>query len=205
MNEPPLFFWTATLLDFLTSDFCHHIYTGASKYLEGRNGVLNQLLEVSLVPLPSLGRRLEGILVAAERIVTIRAGVADTIRLSARLDPDEGIDEGVAGARGRTDTETSSDDVAPVAPFETEALDGVAAGVDDGVSGHTALLEERAEGGNVALLVLALVVFGVRGALEFARGLGECVPACDVGGDAEDLLGGAGGLVDACEPVGTRF
>jgi len=140
-----------------------------------------------------------------ERVITVSAGVADTIGFSTGLDPDEGIDERIACGRGRSDTEASTVDVAPVTPLETEALDSIAASVDDGVVGHACGLEGRSECCDVALLVLALVVLGIRGFFEFSRVHGPGVPSCNVGSDTEDLFGASGSLVGAGEHLGTRL
>lgn len=156
-------------------------------HLEGRLGVLEQHLKVGLVPRTSLGRWLVGIRLAAERVVARGARVAGAVGLAAGLDPDEGIGELEAGAAARAEAEAGAVDVAPVAPLETEALDAVAARVDDGVVGHAGRLESGAEEGDILLLVLGLVVLAVWGVGEFT-GLGvpevhdvsETVPLCVV-------------------------
>ncbi len=172
---------------------------------EGGLGVLEQHLKVGLVPGTSLRSRLESIIVTTERIVSVGSGIASTVRLSTGLDPDESIDEGVTGASRGSDTEPGSVDIAPVTPGGAETLDGITSGIDDGVGGHATLLEERGEGVNVALLILALVVLGISGTGELSWAGGECVPAGDVGGDTEDLLGGTSGLVDLGNSVGSGF
>ena len=76
----------------------------------------------------------------------------------------------MAGVGGGTNTEAGAADVAPVAPLLAQVLDAVAAGVDDGVVGHSGGLEGRAEVVHVQLLVLALVVLGVGRVGELAGG-----------------------------------
>lgn len=85
------------------------------------------------------------------------------------------------------------------APLLTETLNTVAAGVDDGVVGHAGGLEGGAEDLDVGLLVLALVPLGVGGVGELAGLHVPRVPAGDVGGDAAELRGAAGSLVDRRE------
>lgn len=167
--------------------------------LEGRLGVLEQHLEVGLVPGTGLGSGLEGVVLTAVRVVAGSRRVGGTVGLTAGLDPDEGISLAGAGAGGRADTEAGAVDVAPVTPLLAETLDGVAASVDDGLAGHTGVLEERAEGLNVDLLVLALVPLGVGSLGELSWAEIPCVPTGDVGGEAADLLGRAGVLVDLGE------
>ena len=139
----------------------------------------------------------------AEAVVAGGRGVGGTVGLATGLDPDEGVGlRGASGARG-ADTETGAVDVAPVTPLEAEAGDGVAAGIDDGLAGHTGGLEERAEGLDVDLLVLALVPLRVGGLGELSWGEVPGVPAGDVGADTADLLGGAGLLVDIGKFLGS--
>ena len=60
-------------------------------------------------------------------IVARSSGVGSSVALSAGLDPDEGVLEGVAGVGGGADAEAGADDVAPVAPGELGGgLDAVA-------------------------------------------------------------------------------
>lgn len=143
--------------------------------------------------------------VSTEGIVSISTRVRDTIRLSTWLTPDESIHQSVARRASWSNTETSTVDVTPVTPLETETLDGVASGINDGVVGHAGRLEEGSEGLDVSLLVLALVVLSVRGAGEFSWGGGKCIPAGDVGCEAEYLLWGASGLVDLGDSFGSRL
>ena len=93
--------------------------------LELRASVLEEHLKVLLVPLTGLGRRLEGVGHAAERVVAGGRCVASSVRLATGLAPDEGIDELGTGIGGRADTEAGAVNVAPVAPFLAEASDGV--------------------------------------------------------------------------------
>jgi hypothetical protein len=170
---------------------------------EGGLSILEQHLKVSLVPLASLWCGAECIGLSAERIVTASRGVAGAVRLSTRLDPDKGIDEWVASGGGRSDTETGSVDVAPISPGVTEALHGVATSIDDGVVGHAARVEERADGVDVSLLVLAFVILGIRCSGELARVGRPGIPTSNVGGNTEYLFGGTGGLVDLGEHICT--
>jgi len=163
--------------------------------LESGLGVLDEVLKVGLVPLTGLGRGVVGIRVTAEAVVADGRGVAGAVRLATGLDPDEGIGKLGAGGGSRADTEAGSLDVAPVAPFLTETGDGVTAGIDNGVVGHAGGLEGSAEGLDVDLLVLALVVLGIRGRGELAGALVPRIPAGNVGGNTTELLGLAGGSV----------
>lgn len=139
----------------------------------------------------------------AEAVVAGRARIRSTIGLATGLDPDKGVGVRGASGGGGADTETGAVDVAPVTPLETEAGDGVAAGVDNGLGGHAGGFEERAEGLDVDLLVLALVPLRVGGLGELSRREVPRVPAGDVGGDTADLLGGAGLLVGGGELSGS--
>ena len=103
-------------------------------------GVLEEHLEVGLVPLTSLGRGLVGIGLTAVRVVSGGARVAGSVRLTTGLTPDEGIGQLETSVSGGADTETSAVNVAPVTPFLTETSDGVSASVDDGVLGETSSL-----------------------------------------------------------------
>lgn len=163
--------------------------------LERGLGILEQHLEVGLVPLTGLGRGLEGIGLAAEGVVARGARVAGAVGLAAGLAPDEGVGELEARGRGRAHAEAGAVDVAPVAPLLAQARDGVAARVDDGVVREPGRLERRAELLHVRLLVLARVVLGVRRLGELARAQVPRVPARDVGRDASHLLRAARVLV----------
>jgi hypothetical protein len=143
--------------------------------------------------------------VSTERIVTVSTWVADSIRLSSRLSPDESIDKRIVSGTGWSDTETSTNNVAPISPCGTETSDTVTSGINDGVVGHTSSLEKRSKGVYVSLLILALVVLGIGGGGELSWGLLECVPSGNVGRDTKDLLWRASGLVDLGETLGTRL
>lgn len=170
-------------------------FVRSTQDLEGGLGVPEQHLEVLLVPLAGLGGGLEGVGLAAERVVARGAGVAGTIRLAAGLAPDEGVGELEARGRGRAHAEAGAVDVAPVAPLLAQARHRVAARVDDGVVREAGRLERRAELLHVQLLVLARVVLGVRRRRELARAQVPRVPPGDVGREPAHLLGAAGVLV----------
>lgn len=88
-------------------------------------------------------------------VVAGRVGVADTVALTAGLDPDEGVDVGVAGVGGGAHTEAGAHGVAPVAPLLLAG--GLLAGaalVDDELGVPTGLAEERSERVDVAALVV---------------------------------------------------
>jgi hypothetical protein len=174
-----------------------------STHLERGLSVLDEHLEVSLVPGTSLRSRLERIVLSAVRVVAGSAGVGSTIGLATGLDPDEGINEGISSGASGADTETGAVDVAPVTPRLAEASDGVAAGIDDGLAGHAGALELGAEERHVELLVLGLVILSISGCGELSGGQVVCVPSGDVGGDTTNLLGGAGRLVHIGETLGT--
>jgi hypothetical protein len=95
-------------------------------YLKLRLRVLEQVLKVRLVPFTGLGRRLVGIVVAAEGVVARGRGVARAVGFAAGLAPDEGVDELDAGVGGGAYTETGALDVAPVSPDFAETADAVA-------------------------------------------------------------------------------
>lgn len=171
--------------------------------LESGLGVLEEHLEVGLVPFTGLGGGLVGIGLSAVRVVTGSTLVAGTVRLTTGLTPNEGIGQLVTGVGSRADTETSTVDVAPVTPLLTEAGNGVTASVHDGVVGEARGLEGGRELGDVGLLVLARVVLGVRRVRELTGLLVPRVPSGNVGGITTKLLGAASGLVDLGELLGT--
>jgi hypothetical protein len=72
-------------------------------------GILEQLLEVSLEPSAGFRSWLQGIGIAAVGIVSGRRRVRSAVRFTARLDPDDGIDQWVASVRGRAGTEARVD------------------------------------------------------------------------------------------------
>ena len=170
--------------------------------LERRLRVLQQRLEVRLVPRPGLGAGLEGIVLPAERVVAHGGGVAGTVALAAGLDPDERVDLARARAGGRACAEAGTLDVAPVTPLLAQALDAVAGGVDDGLVGHAGGREVRGEQLDVGLLVGRLVPLSVTGR-ELARCQVPGVPAGDVGREAAEGLGLAGGDVGVGEDFST--
>lgn len=171
--------------------------------LERWNGVLDQHLEVSLVPSTSLRRWLERIVLSAERVIAVGAGVRGTVRLATGLDPDEGVDEAGASGASRADTEAGTVDVAPVTPLLAETGDTVAASVDDSLGWHAGALELGGEEGNVLLLVLGLVPLGIGGLGELSWRQVEGVPASNVGGDTTDALGRTSILVYGGELLGS--
>jgi hypothetical protein len=158
----------------------HHSVSASRKEvrrerLELRAGVLEQHLEVGLVPLAGLGSGLVGIGLAAERIVADGTGVAGAVGLATGLDPDEGVGELEASIGSGAAAEAGTVDVAPVTPSLTQARDGVTAGIDDGVVGHAGGLESGTEEGNILLLILGLVPLGIRRISELTRGE---IPRC---------------------------
>lgn len=76
--------------------------------LESRVGVGQELLEVGLEPRTSLGGGLEGVGLAAVEVVPGGGRVASAVRLTAGLDPDEGILDIEARVRGGASAEASS-------------------------------------------------------------------------------------------------
>lgn len=147
--------------------------------------------------------RLEGILLATERVVAGSAAVRGTIGLTTGLDPDERVDEGATSAGRGANTETGTLDVAPVTPLLAESLDGVTAGIDDGLAGHASLLELGREELDVLLLVLGLVPLGVSGLGELSWAKVPGVPAGNVGSNTTDGLGASSILVDLGETLST--
>ncbi len=84
--------------------------------LESRISVGQQLHKVRLEPSSRLRSRLKGIRIATMGIISRARCIARAIALSARLDPDEGVFERVAGVGSGTHAKASADDVAPVTP-----------------------------------------------------------------------------------------
>jgi hypothetical protein len=132
----------------------------------------------------------------AERVVSCGGGVASSVTLSTWLTPDKGISKSVASGGCWADTEAGTVDVAPVTPLKTETSDGIAAGIHDGVVGMACGRKSSTKIGDVAVLILALVVLSVRGVLELSRSLLPGVPPSNVGGNTTDLRWGASGLVN---------
>src|SRR5690242_1125701 len=89
----------------------------ATTGLERRLCVLEQHLEVCLVPLSRLRARLERITQSTERVVALGRCVASTITLTTRLDPHKRVDVGRSCVSSRSYTESSAVHVAPVTPF----------------------------------------------------------------------------------------
>lgn len=90
----------------------HTLYTR----LKTGVGIRQQLLKVRLEPRAGLGGRRKRIRVAAVGVVAYARAVGCTVALSARLDPDEGVLERVAGVGRGADTEARTLEVAPVSP-----------------------------------------------------------------------------------------
>lgn len=148
----------------------HHLSTKRAQFaapncrcLERRFGILQKHLKVRLVPLTSLGRRLESIVLAAERIIARGRTVRSTIRLTTRLDPHKRIHKRRACAGCRPDSKASTVDVAPVTPLLAQATDSIASSIYNGLSWHTSRLEFRREELYIELLVLRLVPLCIRG------------------------------------------
>ena len=100
----------------------------STHHLKGGVGVGQELLEVSLEPLSSLRSGLEGVLKTTVEIVALSGLVGGSVRLATGLNPDEGINELIAGLGSGADTESSVDDVAPVTLLDLGGgLDTVAA------------------------------------------------------------------------------
>ena len=101
--------------DIFLSPVIPHPDTNFNSVLRERGvGVVEKHLKVGLVPGTGLGRGLEGIGLAAERVVAVSAGVAGAVGLATGLNPDEGIGELGAGVSRGADTEASTVNVAPV-------------------------------------------------------------------------------------------
>jgi hypothetical protein len=144
----------------------------STSHLECRAGVGDEVLKEGLEPGTGLRSRLLRItssekdqpqsfstmfrhgysLVAAESVEARRARVGGTVRLTSRLDPDDGVNEVGASVSGGAGTEASTVDVAPVTPGVTDVLNARAALVDDEVGG------ERGQEGSESIDVVDLVV-----------------------------------------------
>jgi hypothetical protein len=146
------------------------------------------------------------------RIVASGARVAGTVALSARLDPNQSINERVSRVRSRQAAETGSLDIAPVAPsLLLRRLHAAAALVDDEVRVPAVACDQRRDGVDVQLLVVVLVALGVGGCggdvetvvvgsvcHETAQGLGfSCVRP-----DLREELGGGPEVGVPAEPAG---
>ncbi len=100
-------FSNASVMCLLTSPTSRAGPTTRSR-LESRVGVGQELLKVGLEPLASLRSRLESIRKATVVVVAGGAGVAGAIALATGLDPDEGVEEVMAGVGGRANTEAGA-------------------------------------------------------------------------------------------------
>jgi hypothetical protein len=84
--------------------------------LECRAGIDEKLLEVGLEPCACFGSRLESICKTAMRIVSGSSGIGGSITFASRLDPNVCVQQWIIGDRAGSNTEASTDNVAPVAP-----------------------------------------------------------------------------------------
>lgn len=87
-------------------------------------------------------------------VVADSGGVGGTIALSSGLDPNNSINQGVAGGGSGAGAEACADDVAPITPLRADVLDTGTALVDDEVGREAVLGEEGAEGIDVVGLVV---------------------------------------------------
>lgn len=78
-------------------------------------------------------------------VITRRRAVACSVALSSRLDPDDGINQRVAGVRSGLSTESGALDVAPVTPGGTNVLYTGTALVDDELGGETSGVNDGGE------------------------------------------------------------
>lgn len=148
--------------------------------------------------------RLLTIFMPAERVVSCRGGVAGSITLSTGLTPDKGINKLVSSISRWADSEAGTINVAPVTPLKTETLNGIAAGVNDGVVGVACSSKRLTKDGDIAVLILALIVLSIRVVLELSGVQLESVPARNVGGNTTNLRWRASGLVDLGKTLRTR-
>ena len=147
------------------------------------SGVPEQRLKVGLEPGTGLRSGSKSVGVTAVSVVTAGAGVAGTVTLSARLDPNDGVDKSITSVGGRGASETGTLDIAPVTPsLLGSRLDAAATLVNNEVGVPAVCLEKRGDGIDVQLLVEVLVALGV----------GRCdggvvaVVVGDVGGQAAE-------------------
>lgn len=90
-----------------------------SKHLsEGRVGVCQQLLEVSVKPRSRLGSWFQRVLRTAVCIVSRSGGVRSAIAFTPWLNPHESVHIWVSSFGSRSSAESSADQVAPVTPFQ---------------------------------------------------------------------------------------
>jgi hypothetical protein len=141
--------------------------------------VLEEHLEVSVEPSTSLRCRLESRSLAARGIVASGRGVRGTIRLrgvstsslkrhrnaetylTARLDPDECVDERVTGVGSRTRTKPSTLNIAPVTPLILAGgLLATASNINNEAGGEALLLKKGSKRVDVALLITVGVLAG---------------------------------------------
>ena len=107
----------------------------ASSLQESWVRVSEELLEVCLEPSTGFWSWLESIGSTASGIVSDSAGVGGSDSLSTWLDPDERVEEGRASGLSWSETETGTDDVAPVTLLELSSwLNTVTGCVHDEVS-----------------------------------------------------------------------
>jgi hypothetical protein len=100
----------------------------------------------------------------AHRIKPDRSLVTGSVTLSSRFHPNDGIDIGVVEnllVSGRSSTESSVLDIAPLTPLRPDTRLSGPTLVDDEVSRVTCLLEMRGEAVNVVPLVPAVAPFRV--------------------------------------------
>ena len=120
-------------------------------------GVLNQHDEVVLIPGTSLWRRFEGIAVPTKAVVSGGRRVGGTVRLSSRLDPNDGVDQARSGVGRGSSTESSAVDVAPVTPSTADILTTRATLVNNKGSVPTSGLQGWCESFDVVNLIVVRV------------------------------------------------
>lgn len=98
-----------------------------------------------------------GVRETAGAVVPHSRRVRGTVRLTSGLDPHDRVDQRVARARRRPDTEPSAEDVAPVTPLPADVLHARTALVHDEVRRESLLREKRSERVDVELLRVVLV------------------------------------------------
>lgn len=108
-------------------------------------------------PGTGLGRGLRSVRERARRIVAGRRAVGRAVGLASGLDPDDGIDERVAGVGRRAGAEARALDVAPIAPLLAQILLTGAALVNDELCGEACRCEHRPKRVNVVRLVIVRV------------------------------------------------
>ena len=151
----------------------------------------DQGLEVRLEPGTSFGRGLRGVRERARRVEARRRAVGRAVGLASGLDPDDGVNERVAGVGRRAGTEAGALDVAPVAPLLTEVLLAGAALVDDELRGEACGGEHGSERVDVVRLIVVRVALRDR----VGRSGRERVVVRDVGREPAHEGGRVCGLV----------